>query len=301
MNLRHEPDEVLISKTEKLVREEREILTVILHRLKEINRRRLYSSMGYKSLFHCAVERFGYSEDQAYRRINAMKLIDDVPELEQKINEGALSLTHIGIAQTLFKQEAKLKTPLPLKIKQEVIEKMCGTSVRQAERIALSYSSAPLMTPDKIRAVSEDHIEIKLTVAKDVEAKLEKLKGFLAHQNPHLSLGELVEKLCDLGLQEWDPSKSAAPRKRRVKPHSKAQAKRQAYQKSQSACSHCGSHYALEVDHRTPRALGGSDKPKNLRVLCRSCNQRAAIEAFGQIKMDPFLRKRPRPHQRSRL
>ncbi|NUM89448.1 MAG: HNH endonuclease, partial [Bdellovibrionales bacterium] len=53
------------------------------------------------------------------------------------------------------------------------------------------------------------------------------------------------------------------------------------------------SRYALEIDHRVPRAHGGTSTPENLRLLCRSCNQRAAIQAFGLRKMEPHLIGRP--------
>jgi 5-methylcytosine-specific restriction endonuclease McrA len=35
----------------------------------------------------------------------------------------------------------------------------------------------------------------------------------------------------------------------------------------------CGSQYALEIDHIMPLALGGSNEPQNLRLLCRAHNQ----------------------------
>jgi hypothetical protein len=64
MNLKQMNDEGLLNKTDVLVREERELLTTILHHFREIERRRLFSALGYKSLFDMAVRRFGYGEDQ---------------------------------------------------------------------------------------------------------------------------------------------------------------------------------------------------------------------------------------------
>ena len=105
MNLGTINDSTLIETTEKLVREERELLTKVLHHLREIERRRLFSSLGFKSLFDFAVRQLGYSEDQAYRRISAMRLLKEIPELEAKIESGEISLTHISLAHSLFKQE----------------------------------------------------------------------------------------------------------------------------------------------------------------------------------------------------
>jgi hypothetical protein len=44
----------------------------------------------------------------------------------------------------------------------------------------------------------------------------------------------------------------------------------------------CGSRYFLETDHSIkPVALGGSNDPGNLRLLCRGHNARAAVKIFG--------------------
>ena len=98
-NFKNINDKILIQNTEKLVREERELLTKVLHHLREIDRRRLFSILGFKSLFDFTVRHLGYPEDQAYRRISAMRLIKEMPEIEKKIESGEISLTHIGLAQ----------------------------------------------------------------------------------------------------------------------------------------------------------------------------------------------------------
>ena len=58
-------------------------------------------------VYEYAIKKLGYSEDQAYRRLAAMRLLKEIPELEEKINSGSLNLTHMGMAQSLFKREQK--------------------------------------------------------------------------------------------------------------------------------------------------------------------------------------------------
>ncbi len=294
MNLKTLNDAILIEQTEGLVRKERELLIEVLYHLREIDRRRLFSSLGFKSLFDFAVRHLGYPEDQAYRRISAMKLLREVPEIEGKINQGKISLTHIGLAQTLFRQEKKnqLKEMSPEQ-KLSVLEQIANKPVREAERIVFSLSSAPeVARPDRMSAISETQIELKFTASAEIRQKIEKLKGILAHTKPNLSLGELFEILCDFGLNEWAPSKTAAPRKRRVgraQPQFQAQIRREVFKRADNQCENCKSQYALEIDHIHAQALGGSSKIENLRVLCRSCNQRAAIDTYGMSKMDKHL------------
>ncbi|PWU15627.1 MAG: hypothetical protein C5B49_11520 [Bdellovibrio sp.] len=91
-------DSALLENTQTLVKQERELLTEILHHLKEIENRRLFSSLGYKSLFDYAVKHLQYSEDQAARRISAMKLLKELPEIEEKIELGSLTLANLSMA-----------------------------------------------------------------------------------------------------------------------------------------------------------------------------------------------------------
>ena len=270
-----------------------------------------------------------YSEDQAYRRIQAMRLLKELPEIEEKINDGSLSLTHLGMAQSLFKREEKSQKNFSKKEKIEILEKLKNTSKREAEKITVSFSSSPVVPFEKIRAVSRQDVEIKFTAKEEVLKKIQKLKALLAHRNPNLRLSELFDQLCDLGIEKWDKSKPSAPKQtatiaqssaparaarqqkqvvqsnishslepvtkaqmsdlRSLAPMTKAQIKREVWQRDQGRCQICNSQYAIEIDHKFPRALGGSDTKENLRLLCRSCNQRAAIEAFGLQKMEKHI------------
>jgi 5-methylcytosine-specific restriction endonuclease McrA len=69
-----------------------------------------------------------------------------------------------------------------------------------------------------------------------------------------------------------------------------AEIRRQVWRRDNSECSNCKSTYALVVDHIITQASGGPSTFENLRLLCRSCNQRATIKYFGQNKMEQYLR-----------
>jgi 5-methylcytosine-specific restriction endonuclease McrA len=379
MNLKNLSDSTLLENTKVLVSQEQELLINVLHHLREIDRRRLFSSLGYKSLFEFTEKHLGYPQDQAYRRIAAMKLLRELPEIETKISQGEINLTHIGMAKKLFKDEKLAQNLMTAKEKLDVFEEISKTSTRVAEKIILSKRTNPEPhKPDKVRAITEDKIELKFQASIELQEKIEKLKGRLAHKHPNLSLGELFDKLCDLGLETWDPGqkpprkskvvqktessfnpegasdsavnfraqdqaakneayiatpknqaaktevpakvdqvrqdqvaaeKFSAPRKEGapkiqtnenslscqqsfevgIKPKSQAQIRREVFQKAQNQCENCSSNFALEIDHIRPKALGGDNSKTNLRLLCRSCNQRAAIKALGVEKMDMYL------------
>lgn len=100
-------DRQLHHNIKQLVCDERKLLTIILKHLAEVQKRRLFCSYQCSSLFDYAVSFLGYSEGQAHRRITAMRLILEVPEVEKKIETGELSLTNAAEAQRFFRNEGR--------------------------------------------------------------------------------------------------------------------------------------------------------------------------------------------------
>ena len=43
-------------------------------------------------------------------------------------------------------------------------------------------------------------------------------------------------------------------------------------------CAYCNTMDNLTVDHKLARALGGTNAPGNLQILCKSCNEQKAAE-----------------------
>ncbi len=103
MNLKHLTDKSLLTDTKVLVGKEREFLTKILHHLKEIDKRKLYSDLGYSSLYEYCVRELGYSEGNAQRRIQTCRLLTEVPEIEEKIEMGLLKIIKKTKAKEILK------------------------------------------------------------------------------------------------------------------------------------------------------------------------------------------------------
>lgn len=293
-------DADLLNRTEKLVEKERENLTVILRHLREIERRKLYSKLKCASLFDYAMKVLKYSEDQAYTRIAAMRLLKETPELEKDIQTGALSLSNCSKLSTHFRKHWQNGHRLTGEQRRSIANDVCNKSAREADRILASHF--PEQRPsDKFRSISEEEIEFRFVGKRQTLPKVDRLRGMIAHSHPHIPMGELLDKLCDVGLSTWTKSspgtsrvraRQAAESKEESKngvpaPTSQAALKRQIHARDQ-VCTNCGSTYALEIDHKQPKALGGKDTPENLRLLCRNCNQRAAIETFGVSHMEKF-------------
>src|SRR5271156_5279734 len=101
MNLKNLSDKAILNGAEKSAQAEQEATIHLLHHLIEIDRRRLFSALKYPSLFAYVVNELKYPEDRANRRISAARLLRDVPEIEEKVVSGDLSLTNMVLAQAL--------------------------------------------------------------------------------------------------------------------------------------------------------------------------------------------------------
>jgi hypothetical protein len=52
-----------------------------------------------------------------------------------------------------------------------------------------------------------------------------------------------------------------------------SEVRREVWRRDGGKCVKCGSREKLEFDHIIPRARGGSNTPRNIELLCESCNR----------------------------
>ena len=145
LNLSTLTDHNLLQSVKALAADERKITTQILNHLREIEVRRLFATLGYSSLFEYCRQELGYSEGSAQRRISAMRILKEVPDVENKINSGALSLSVISQVQSYFREKAKINEPLETQEKIEILERFEHKSTREAEREILAMSPSEMV------------------------------------------------------------------------------------------------------------------------------------------------------------
>ena len=91
------PDRKLLMNTKHTVAKERKLTALVIEHLQEVEARKLYCDLKYKSLFQYCMLELGYSEDQACRRINAMRVSKKLPQVKEKIDQGKLTLTNLNL------------------------------------------------------------------------------------------------------------------------------------------------------------------------------------------------------------
>ncbi len=99
-----------MQRLKELTAVEHQLEVVVIDHLRELERRRLYLSWGFSSLFDYATGELGYSEAAAWRRIKAMRLCGEVEGARERMRDGSLTLNSAALLQHAFdRQERKRK------------------------------------------------------------------------------------------------------------------------------------------------------------------------------------------------
>jgi hypothetical protein len=122
MNLKNLSNSILLNEAKSAVNEERNATFKVLNYLREIESRRLHLEEGYSSMFDFCLKCLGYDESQTHRRLSAMKLMREIPQIESKVISGKLSLSALSKAKSAFNKMAKTNEALNLSEKAEVLK-----------------------------------------------------------------------------------------------------------------------------------------------------------------------------------
>jgi len=268
-------DEALRKTVRDLAEEERRVTLKLLHHLREVERRKLYAVWGYSSLFAYVTDELKFSEGSAMRRIHAMRLLREMPELEKKVETGSLSLSVISQARPVIKD-------LPTEKKQEVIAKLENCSSRQADRVLAEI--APRETKESEKSVDGRNLSVTLILTPELQAKLKQL----ADLEGTTGWAELFDRMADKLLKQkatptTPPPAPAVTTTRHVplpiQRFVKARDRHCTYVSPDGKL--CGSTYRLEIEHKIPFGMGGTHAPSNLTLRCRAHNLLAAKQAYG--------------------
>lgn len=282
MLLKHLTDEMLINEAIVIAKNEREMTLQMLHHLKEIEQRKLYSDLKCTSLFDFCVRILKYSESSAYRRIQASKLVTNIPEVGDKIVDGSLSITNIALVNQYFKENKIVDTAEKKKILGEVENLTKSSCIKKL----FELSGNEAHESDSSERVSHDKTKVSMILSNETLLELQKLKELLGEE---LSYDALMKLMVQTTIEKVEKQKFKVQKTQsRLSPVKTVrtvsnEVKREVYLRDKK-CTICGSRKHLNYDHRVPWALGGGSSSDNIRLLCSNCNQRARIRAKLNFK-----------------
>lgn len=319
MELSKISNQELLGRMDKLVRTERKITHLILCHINEVEARRLYAELGFGSMFKYLTNHCGYGEDSAYRRLQAARLLKKAPEIAVKLEEGALNLTQLTQVQKCLKQESKAGNIIePLQTLQ-ILDQIQNKSSYETKKVLAVEFNQPIQMHEVVKPQQDDSIRVELTFTAEQMKALAEAKDLLSHALPEGNLAEVISYLAkaynkkikgkgfvkgEIAAEKVETKQVAtekvAGRAIKATPSFTTERERSpiriTYRRSLLAkanycCEYvhpetvkrCQSTYQLQIDHKIPIALGGTDASDNLRVLCRTHNLLAASH-WGLIR-----------------
>ena len=224
-------DHHLLQRVKELSAVEHHIEAVVSDHLREIERRRLFLTLGCSSMFDYAVRELGYSTGAAWRRLKAMRLCAEVQGARTRLQEGTLTLDAAAQLQHAFERQRRKQsqgdggsgaragagparakptmTPqaerptapvLDLAARQELVAQAAGKSTRQVQEMLAEVDPELARLTDRMRPLGAGRWELKAVIDDDCQLGLEQLKGLLSHVDPQMTVGQLLGRLVQEAL-----------------------------------------------------------------------------------------------------
>ena len=317
MNLKELSDKELLVKTQTLANTEREAVVDLLLHLVEVDSRSLYLSEGYSSMFDYLTRGLKLSSSAAGRRAKAIRILASNPKSADLLRDGSINLSTLCEAGAAIKEdpeainrfkgvskkEASLIAcqykPAPKRKLKDSIKPL-GRKVEDSLFKHCSHDSRSGSSGNKSLAAITHKIQFQ---AKDeFVKKLDKVKSLLSTKYPTgITLEQVFSECMEVYLDKRSPVRKQARRtKRKLKAvkantrtrHIPAKIRDQVFIRDKHQCTYksadgtqCCSTHNLQIDHIQPYALGGSNEPDNLRVLCVKHNRLEAKRFFPESYM----------------
>jgi hypothetical protein len=269
MNLQRLSNEELVLNLKNLISKEREILSLILEHILEIDRRKFFLKMAYSSLFDYLTKHLGYSAGSAQRRIDAARLMKEVPELSEKLESGSLNLSQVSLVQKAIRQKKAIVN------KREILESLENKSFFESQSIVSKALDLEIKAETKITSQKDESVRLEITLSKEQWEKLQHMKSLLPNGSGEWS--EVLEYLADKVIAQKTKARTAPkPSKEKINI-----SMRKHIRNRDQCCQHkdkitgriCGTKLNLQIDHIKPIWAGGESTEENLQVLCANHNR----------------------------
>jgi hypothetical protein len=208
MNFHHLTNNELVANFGGLVRKERQITAHVLACIAEIDRRQLYAERGHSSLFEFLVRDFGYSPGAAMRRIDGARLLRELPDVQNKIESGTLTLSQANQIQRAAREMKKAERFLSTEEKQKLILQLEHASKKETEKIIAEGLDLPVIYTQKQIHHRDASVKLTMTFSVDQIEVLEQARNMASHSLSGQNWSEFFVHLANKELARRTKIKS---------------------------------------------------------------------------------------------
>ncbi|MDR3607215.1 MAG: HNH endonuclease signature motif containing protein [Oligoflexia bacterium] len=270
-----------IKAADNYLRAESELIKII----QSMDQCRGYLELGFRSLFDYTVNALKLSEGVAYNLIVVARKAAEFPQLQDRVRDREITLSNARKIAPVLTQENQEKW----------LSAAASLSKRELEH-EIAKEFPELEVAEKSRYVSEDRLELKMGVSKELWEKLMRAQEIVStSQKRAASLEDTLNVLLEVYLEKADPVRAAARANKRAENPAKknipkqspvpgknvrfipAELKHKVMRRDRGQCTargvdgkRCPERRWLDAHHIKPIALGGRTTLENLTTLCAS-------------------------------
>ncbi len=292
-----------------LTRNERKITNEILNHIILFQKVGGYLKLGYSSMHQYLTRALGYSDDMSYRRLKAAQLMQEVPEIEDKLKSGELNLTQAVLVQKSVETAQKENgTKVTKEKKEKLIKAIKKVNNYETKSILASELNLIPQSEDRVLPQSNNTVRVELNLTKEQYEKLKLVQSLLSHKIPDQNLASVLDYLMNQEVNKNSFTKNSMtrgfsvvqkndeplPKKTRYIPIT---VKQELFKRAQGYCEfvgkdgvRCQSRYKLQIDHfKIPFSQGGKNSTENCKILCTNHNlHRASLAGIGFERITTF-------------
>jgi 5-methylcytosine-specific restriction endonuclease McrA len=262
--------------TKTYLRAEADLIAI----LQEIDDRRGYRDLGYKSLFEYAAQGLGLSESVSFNFMTIARKSKEVPKLQEMIRTQEISVSN-----------ARTVVPVLTSDNQEKwLAAASQLSKRELEReIAKEFPERQVQ--EQTRYVSEKRLELKFGISEKLYEEFKRVQDLHSSQSKQAaSLEETFQAMVSLYLEKKDSLKKAQRVQKKSEPVPGQVKKDTRYIPAPlqhavrlrdggqctfkaSTGNRCAERRWLDFHHIRPMSQGGITEISNLTLLCRGHHQ----------------------------
>jgi hypothetical protein len=277
-SLAHLSDRALLRRMVWIVSRDRRITAELLAHLAEIDTRRLYLALGYPSMHAYCVGELRFSDDAAYKRIQAARAARRFPRLFAAVEDGRLHLTAVRllaphltadnvdelIAAATHKRNVDIETflarrfpsaePLLPPTRVKVLAAPAPPRPARPSAISLPLLEPPAELapgqaddfPQESKTEPEERFLLQVTMTKSTHDKLRHAQALLSHAVPSGDIAAVLDRALDALIERCEKRKfarTARPRTARPSPRRRtipASVRREVWARDEGRCTFVG-------------------------------------------------------------
>lgn len=202
----------LDQRLKSLAGQEREILCEIIKNIQENNRCKGYLQLGYPSLFAYLHEGVGYSEGSAHRRIEAARLVAEIPEMLTEIKSGDLKLTQVALVQQAAREKLKVSSQsVTTQKKQQILKQITQQTFKNSQQQVAAFFELPIKEHTKQSVQADDSVRLEITLPRELFEDMTRAQALMSHSVPSSDWVDYLKYLTDAYLKRQTTVRNRKP------------------------------------------------------------------------------------------